>query len=162
MTRHFWNNKSPDERLNAVEFLREHYYIIQGYKVPPSIIRELRIIGRQEVKIHTDFNDFVAVLNINRLKPFSRGCQPSFLSRFTTPVEAKRRFTRLWRACQPPAGLTVFGGSRYRDPMECLPCCAPLNWVPFEVFNWGETFLFFQFYWGLFNSISPGSIRQRK
>ena len=46
MTRHFWKNKSPDERLSAVEFLREHYYIIQGYRVPPSIIRELRIVGR--------------------------------------------------------------------------------------------------------------------
>jgi len=46
MTRHFWKNTSPDERLSAVEFLREHYYIIQGYKAPPSIIRELRIVGR--------------------------------------------------------------------------------------------------------------------
>ena len=46
MTRHFWKNKSPDERLSAVEFLREHYYIIQGYKGPPSIIRELRIVER--------------------------------------------------------------------------------------------------------------------
>jgi len=46
MTRCFWKNKSPDERLSAVEFLREQYYIIQGYKVPPSIIRELHIIGR--------------------------------------------------------------------------------------------------------------------
>jgi len=26
MTRHFWKNKSPDGRLSAVEFLREHYY----------------------------------------------------------------------------------------------------------------------------------------
>jgi len=46
MTRRFWKNKSPDERLSAVEFLREHYYIIQGYKASPSIIRELRIVGR--------------------------------------------------------------------------------------------------------------------
>jgi len=46
MTRHFWKNKSPDERLSAVEFLREHYYIIQGYKAPPSIIRDLRIVER--------------------------------------------------------------------------------------------------------------------
>jgi len=46
ITRRFWKNKSPEERLSAVEFLREHYYIIQGYKAPPSIIRELRIIGR--------------------------------------------------------------------------------------------------------------------
>jgi len=46
MARLFWKNKSPEERLSAVEFLREHYYIIQGYKVPPSIIRELRIVER--------------------------------------------------------------------------------------------------------------------
>jgi len=46
MTRHFWKNKSPDERLSAVEFLREKYYIIQGDKVPPSIIRKLHITGR--------------------------------------------------------------------------------------------------------------------
>ncbi|HUV60157.1 MAG TPA: hypothetical protein VMW09_08600 [Desulfatiglandales bacterium] len=44
MTRRFWRNKSPDERLSAVEFLREHYYIIQGYKDPPSIIRELHVV----------------------------------------------------------------------------------------------------------------------
>jgi len=44
MTRRFWKNKSPDERLSAVEFLREHYYIIQGYKAPPSIIRELNVV----------------------------------------------------------------------------------------------------------------------
>jgi len=46
MTRLFWKNKSRDERLSAVEFLREQYYIIQGYNVPPSIIRELRIVER--------------------------------------------------------------------------------------------------------------------
>ena len=46
MASRFWKNKSPDERLSAVEFLREHYYIIQGHKAPPSIIRELRIVGR--------------------------------------------------------------------------------------------------------------------
>jgi len=44
MTRLFWRNKSPEERLSAVEFLREHYYIIQGYKASPSIIRELHIV----------------------------------------------------------------------------------------------------------------------
>jgi len=46
ITRHFWKNKSREERLSTVEFLREHYYIIQGYKVPPPIIRELHIVGR--------------------------------------------------------------------------------------------------------------------
>jgi hypothetical protein len=27
----FWKNKTPEERLDAVEVLREHFYIIQGY-----------------------------------------------------------------------------------------------------------------------------------
>jgi hypothetical protein len=44
ITRRFWKNKSPDERLSAVEFLREQYYVIQGYKEPPSIIRELHVV----------------------------------------------------------------------------------------------------------------------
>jgi hypothetical protein len=45
-TRLFWKNKSPDERLSAVEFLREQCYVIQGYKTAPSIIRELRFVER--------------------------------------------------------------------------------------------------------------------
>jgi len=43
-TRLFWKNKSPEERLSAIEFLREQYYIIQGYKAIPSIIRELHVV----------------------------------------------------------------------------------------------------------------------
>jgi len=46
MSRLFWKKISPEERLSAVEFLREQYYVIQGYKAPPSIIRELRIVER--------------------------------------------------------------------------------------------------------------------
>ena len=45
-TRLFWKNKSPDERLSAVEFLREQCYVIQGYEEPPSIIRKLRLVSR--------------------------------------------------------------------------------------------------------------------
>jgi hypothetical protein len=45
-TRLFWKSKSPDERLSAVEFLREQCYVIQGYKAAPSIIRELRLVKR--------------------------------------------------------------------------------------------------------------------
>jgi hypothetical protein len=41
----FWQNKSPEERVSAVEFLREQFYIIQGYKSSPSIVREIRIVG---------------------------------------------------------------------------------------------------------------------
>jgi len=40
----FWNNKSPEERLSAVEFLREQYYAIRGYRCIPSIVREIRIL----------------------------------------------------------------------------------------------------------------------
>ena len=43
-TRRYWGEKSQEERLSAVEFLREQYYIIQGYKAIPRIIRELRIV----------------------------------------------------------------------------------------------------------------------
>jgi len=39
----FWRTKTPEERLSAVEFLREQFYIIQGYDRPPSIIREITI-----------------------------------------------------------------------------------------------------------------------
>ena len=46
MTRLFWKKKSPEERLSAVEFLREQYYIVRGYKETPSIIRKLNIVER--------------------------------------------------------------------------------------------------------------------
>jgi hypothetical protein len=46
MTRLFWKKRSPEERLSAVEFLREQCYIIQGYKTVPSIVRELHIVER--------------------------------------------------------------------------------------------------------------------
>ena len=39
----FWKTKTPEERLSAVEFLREQCYIIQGYDRLPSIIREISI-----------------------------------------------------------------------------------------------------------------------
>ena len=39
----FWRTKTPEERLSAVELLREQFYIIQGYDRPPSIIREVTI-----------------------------------------------------------------------------------------------------------------------
>jgi len=40
----FWVSKSPEERLSAVEFLREQYYIIQGYQNVPQMTRHLRIV----------------------------------------------------------------------------------------------------------------------
>jgi hypothetical protein len=39
----FWKNKSPEERLSAVEFLREQYYVIQGYKDMPRLMRKIRV-----------------------------------------------------------------------------------------------------------------------
>jgi len=42
----FWKNKSPEERVSAVELLREQCYVIQGYKAVPSIIRKLRVVNR--------------------------------------------------------------------------------------------------------------------
>ena len=45
-TRLYWKNKSPEERLSAVEFLREQCYVIQGYKSVPSIIRKVRVVKR--------------------------------------------------------------------------------------------------------------------
>lgn len=45
-TRRFWQKKPPEERLSAVEFLREQYYIIRGYQSVPRIKRELNIVDR--------------------------------------------------------------------------------------------------------------------
>jgi hypothetical protein len=45
-TRQFWLGKSPEERLDAIEFLREQYYIIRGYETVPRIIKELHLVDR--------------------------------------------------------------------------------------------------------------------
>jgi hypothetical protein len=45
-SRDFWQQKSPEERLSAVEFLREQFYIIQGYRSVPRIKRELNMVDR--------------------------------------------------------------------------------------------------------------------
>jgi hypothetical protein len=45
-TRLFWLDKSPEERLDAVELLREQYYIIRGYKTVPRLVKELRMVER--------------------------------------------------------------------------------------------------------------------
>lgn len=45
-TRLFWQQKSPEERLSAVEFLREQFYTIQGYQSVPRIKRELNMVDR--------------------------------------------------------------------------------------------------------------------
>ncbi len=45
-TRLFWLDKTAEERLDAVEFLREQYYVIRGYETVPRIIKELRMVER--------------------------------------------------------------------------------------------------------------------
>ncbi len=35
----YWRGKSPEERLAAVEFLREQYYALSGYKTLPRLAR---------------------------------------------------------------------------------------------------------------------------
>jgi hypothetical protein len=41
--REFWKKKTPEERLSAVEFLREQCFIVQGFEHLPSIIMEINI-----------------------------------------------------------------------------------------------------------------------
>jgi len=38
-----WKLKTPEERLSAVEFLREQCFIFQGYNRLPSIVMEISI-----------------------------------------------------------------------------------------------------------------------
>ena len=45
-TRIFWLDKTPEERLEAVELLREQYYVIRGYETVPRIIKELHMVER--------------------------------------------------------------------------------------------------------------------
>ena len=40
----FWKTRTPEERLSAVEILREQYYAICGYTTIPRIIRELHLV----------------------------------------------------------------------------------------------------------------------
>jgi len=39
----FWQKRSPEERLNTVEFLREQIYLISGHKSIPRFIYEIKI-----------------------------------------------------------------------------------------------------------------------
>ena len=40
----FWKKNTPEERVSAVEILREQYYAICGYTTIPRIIRELHVV----------------------------------------------------------------------------------------------------------------------
>lgn len=35
--RQYWLSKTPEERVEAVETIREHYYAMMGYTSPPRI-----------------------------------------------------------------------------------------------------------------------------
>ena len=39
----FWRTKTPEERISTVEFLREQFYLIQGYNKVPRIIKTIKI-----------------------------------------------------------------------------------------------------------------------
>lgn len=39
----YWLSKTPEERIEAVEFLRSQYYALAGYKSIPRMIREITI-----------------------------------------------------------------------------------------------------------------------
>jgi hypothetical protein len=45
-TRQFWLDKTPEERLDAVEFLREQYYVIRGYREVPRLIKKMHMVER--------------------------------------------------------------------------------------------------------------------
>lgn len=45
---HYWLQKTPEERTSAVEFLREQYYAIKGYKEIPLLTRVINIIDRSK------------------------------------------------------------------------------------------------------------------
>jgi len=41
----FWKTRSPEERLEAVEFLREQCYLAMGYTEPPRITRVVTVLS---------------------------------------------------------------------------------------------------------------------
>ena len=40
----YWRGKTPEERLSAVEFLREQYYLIMGLDDIPRISKTVNIV----------------------------------------------------------------------------------------------------------------------
>ena len=40
----YWREKTPEERLSAVEFLREQYYLIMGLDDIPRISKTVNIV----------------------------------------------------------------------------------------------------------------------
>ncbi len=43
-TREFWMSKTPEERVEAVETIREHHYQMLGYTETPRIKKIIRIV----------------------------------------------------------------------------------------------------------------------
>jgi len=43
LDRLYWMEKTPEERLSAVEFLREQFYAIQGSASVPRLIKKIHI-----------------------------------------------------------------------------------------------------------------------
>ncbi|MFH1724990.1 MAG: type IV toxin-antitoxin system AbiEi family antitoxin domain-containing protein [Elusimicrobiota bacterium] len=43
----YWLGKSPEERVSAVEFLREQYYAMAGYKSHPRLAHTIQLRSRQ-------------------------------------------------------------------------------------------------------------------
>ena len=43
---HYWLKKTPAERVDAVEFLREQYYALSGHKTIPRLARVVRVVPR--------------------------------------------------------------------------------------------------------------------
>ena len=42
--RHYWMSKSPEDRLSTVEFLREQFYVIQGFASVPRLTKKICIV----------------------------------------------------------------------------------------------------------------------
>jgi hypothetical protein len=40
----YWKKCTPEERVSAVEILREQYYAICGHRTTPRMSKELRIV----------------------------------------------------------------------------------------------------------------------
>ena len=43
LDRLYWLKKSPEERLSAVEFLREQFYSIQGFTSIPRLTKSINV-----------------------------------------------------------------------------------------------------------------------
>lgn len=48
LNREDWASRSPEERVDAVSFLRRQYFAVRGYEDLPRLKRVLRVVERQE------------------------------------------------------------------------------------------------------------------